>query len=247
MIKSFFSLIAILYLLPNTGWTQVPKVQIEYSYALDMYCPQKVDPEFLTPSQLQLIPKIPEYRKELLSKVSWFQSQWNQQGQPLLTQTVRVIGKPFPMKDIQASVFLCPRFPFMGTPLAFNVISYLNSSAKDIEGLNGNPMPVFFFVSTAFHEVLHKYINSILEKRPSAILAKLNETDLYEAHLHVFALQKLVFESLGLGYLLPQIQQLEALHGPDYVRAWKAIHDDSNFYAALIAELKITGPSSSAI
>jgi len=215
----------------------IPNVKFEYSYALDMYCPQKVEPEVLTPEQTALIAKLPQYRVELLSKLNWLQNQWDSQGQPLLMATVKNIGKPFPIQDLQAAVFLCPRFPFMGTPLALNVISYLDSSAKDIPNL-GKPMPIFFFISTTFHEILHKYINAILKKNPSSILSKINASDLYKAHLHLFALQKLVFESLGLSHLLPQIGRLEALHGAEYARAWKAVHNDSTFYNALIEELK---------
>jgi len=29
----------------------IPNLKIEYSYGLDMYCPQKVEPEVLTPLQ----------------------------------------------------------------------------------------------------------------------------------------------------------------------------------------------------
>lgn len=215
----------------------IPNLKIEYSYGLDMYCPQKVEPEVLTPAQVALIPKIPEYRSELLSKLPWFQAQWDQQGAPLLKTTVKVIGKPFPMQDLQAAVFLCPRLPFMGTPLAFNVISYLNSSSRGIPGL-GKPIPIFFFISTAFHEVLHKYINDILDKNPSKILTILNDSDLYKAHLHLYAVQKLVFESVGLSNLLSGIGQLEASHGSDYLRAWKTVHEHPEIQESLLMELK---------
>ena len=214
----------------------IPNVKIEYSFGLDMYCPLKVEPEILTEAQAALIPKIPVYRLELLDKLGWFQSQWTIQGRPLLTETVKVIGKPFPMGDLQAAVFLCPRFPFMGTPLAFNMISYLDSSAKDIASL-GTPMPTFFFISTAFHEILHKYIDNILNENPSNILKNTNASELYKAHLHLFALQKTVFESIGSAGLLTQIGKLEATHGPDYARAWQAVHGDPEFSSALLSEL----------
>lgn len=29
---------------------QVPPIKIEYSYVLDMFCPQKIEPEVLSPS-----------------------------------------------------------------------------------------------------------------------------------------------------------------------------------------------------
>lgn len=219
----------------------IPSLKLKYSYALDIYCPLQVTPEPLTPWQIALIPKIPQYRdQELLSKISWFQSEWNKQGTPLLAAAVNAIGKSFPMKEISAALFLCPRYPFMGTPLAFNVISYLNLPAKDIPTLAGKPMPIFFFVSTAFHEILHKYINSILEKKPSMVLKNLgtNLNSLYGAHLHLFALQKKVFTDLKLNKLLPSIAKLEASHGPEYDRAWKTVHEDAAVYNSLIDELK---------
>jgi hypothetical protein len=219
----------------------VPKLKLEYSYALDMYCPHNVVPETLTPAQVALIPKIPLYRdQELLLKLEWFQSEWDKQGNPLLMAAANAIGKPFPISEISAALFLCPRYPFMGTPLAFNVISYLNLPAMEIPALAGNPMPIFFFVSTAFHEVLHKYVNSILEKQSSAVLKTL-KTDLnslYGAHLHLFALQKKVFIDLNLANLLPAIEKLEATHGPDYVKAWKTVHGDPAIYQSLLDELK---------
>lgn len=207
-----------------------------------MYCPLQLAPETLTPEQVALIPKIPLYRKELLAKVPSLQKEWDKQGRPLLMTAVILVGKPFTMQDLQAAVFLCPRYPFMGTPLALNVISYMDGPAKDISALGGTPMPIFLFVSTTFHEILHKYVNDILAKRPSRILAITNDTELYETHLHVFALQKAVFEALNLAHLLPSIGALEASHGNpvanDYARAWKAVHESPAFAASLLSELK---------
>ena len=215
----------------------VPRLVLEYSYGLDLYCAPAVTPETLTPWQLAMIPKIPNYRSELLDKMPWFQSEWNRTGTPLMLEAARVIGKGFPVTEIRAAVFLCPRFPSMGTPLALNIISYLESTVKDIPSLD-KPLPIFFFVSTTFHELLHKYINAILIQTGSDVIARVNEPDLVKAHLHLFALQKLVFESLNIGQLLPQIQKLEAIHGPDYVRAWNLVHNDEALFTELINELK---------
>ncbi|MEZ0392119.1 MAG: hypothetical protein ACAH59_07895 [Pseudobdellovibrionaceae bacterium] len=217
----------------------IPKVTLEYSYALDLFCPENVEPEVLTAWQKNLIPQLPKFREELLSKLGWFQSQWDLQGNPLMTAATEVTGKSFQMGDLQAAVFLCPRYPFMGTPLALNIISYLESSAKQMPPLSGQPLPVFLFVSTTFHEILHKHINAILAKKPSKILSKIpHETELYKAHLHLFALQRKSFELLKLGHLLPSIQQLEATHGADYVRAWKSVYSSESLYENLLKELK---------
>ncbi len=218
---------------------EVPRLKLEYSYAIDMYCPLRVEPEALEPWQLALIPKISIYQVELIQKLDWFQFQWDTQGVPLLMAAMNEVGAPFPVSALQAAVFLCPRYPFMGTPLAFNAISYLESSADDIPSLGGQPLPVFFFISTAFHEVLHKYITSLLKLRPSRILQKIpNETPLYRAHLHLFALQRKSFESLGLSHLLPHIKKLESLHGLDYKRAWESVYSNNELYRELLGELK---------
>lgn len=214
---------------------QVPNLKIEQSLALDMYCPTSLAGSTLSPVQLALIPKLPAYASELAVRVPFFQSEWDARGPKLLATAAEIVGKPFEMRDLQAAVFLCPSLPFMGTPLAFNVTSYVAGTAKEI-GL-AKPTDVFYFVSTAFHEILHKYIDDILEKRPSAVLARTKDSALYESHLHLFALQKRAFEKAGLGSRLWEIQYLEASHGEDYARAWKAVHGDPKLEAELIAEL----------
>lgn len=230
---------SLLLALQSNSALTVPTVTLEYSYALDIFCPEAVEPEVLNDWQKALIPQIPQFRTELLSKISWFQSQWDQQGIPLMAAAAQQIGKSFPMGELQAAVFLCPRYPFMGSPLALNVISYLNSAALQMPPLGNKPMPVFFFVSTTFHEVLHKYINAILERQPSPILQDMpQEPELYKAHLHLFALQRKTFESLNLGHLLNGIQRLEATHGPAYVKAWNAVYSDSSLYERLLKELR---------
>jgi hypothetical protein len=226
----------LLFSITASASLQIPKVKIAQSVALDMICPAAVVDDKLTPVQLALISKLPSYDVELAKKVPWFQMQWDARGPHLMETATDVVGKPFPMQDLEAAVFLCPRFPFMGTPLAFNVVSYLDVTAKDL-GLQ-KPNDIFYFVSTAFHEVLHKYITDILSKHPSAILAATKEDDLYEAHLHLFALQKRVFERAGLVSRLREIEFVEAGHGPAYARAWKAVHGDAKLEADLIAELQ---------
>ncbi len=213
-----------------------------YSRALDGLCATRLADEKLDLNTLALIPKIPMYRdKELLSKVAFFQAEWDNAGPIFLTAATRIVGKPFPMKELEAALYLCPRFPFMGTPLGFNVISYLNLPAKDIPGLAGKPLKPIYFVSTAVHEVLHKYINPILEKNPSATLKTL-KTDLlslYGSHLHLFALQRKILEEIGLTSMIPEIRALEGLHGADYKKAWDVVYaDDPTIYLALLAELK---------
>lgn len=204
--------------------TATPKVTFDYSYALDFVCPE---------------PVAPTMQDELLARLPELQQEWNAQGPHLLKATVAAIGTPFPAMELQAAVFACPRFPSMGTPLALNSVAYLQSAASLIPEMGGQTLPVFFFVSTAFHEILHKYIQGILEKRPSRILlAHTRESELYKAHLHLFALQKKVFEDLKLGNLLDSIGKVEALHGADYARAWRDVHGDPSVCAQLIEELR---------
>jgi hypothetical protein len=215
---------------------QTPKLKLEQSVALDIYCPTSVTNIPISPLQLALVAKLPIYRESLEAKVPWFQAEWDSRGPALLQIATEIVGKPFPMKDLEAALFLCPTLPFMGTPLAFNVTSYLDVTAKEVGLPKAND--VFYFVSTAFHEVLHKYIKHALSTNGSAILASMTEDELYEAHLHLFALQKRVLEKAGLASRLWEIEIVEASHGTAYARAWKAVHGNPKLEADLISELQ---------
>jgi hypothetical protein len=216
---------------------EVTSVLFEYSYGLDTFCPLETIPETLTDWQQALIPKIPTYRPELLARLDELTEHWESDGSPLLQAAVDLIDRPFERREVAVALFLCPRLPSMGTPIAINMISYLRSSAEDIPTLE-EPVNLFFFTSITFHELLHKYIHDLLAERPSAILAALEEPALVEAHLHLFALQKRVFEHLDMQSALPAIEAQEAQHGPDYERAWELVHGDSDLEEQLIAELR---------
>ncbi len=155
-----------------------------------------------------------------------------------LRKAVEVVGTPFVRTEYSASLFLSPRMPSMGTPLAINMLPYLKSSAADMPILaEGKPLHVFFFGTITFHEMLHKYVNQLLRKQPSTIVAGMQEPLLFERHLHVFVLQKRVFEALGMIEQLEAVGRQEASHGPDYVRAWARIHGDADLEQRLFEEL----------
>lgn len=171
---------------------QFPHLTMEYSYGVDTYCPEKVDPEVLPDWITKLIPKVPVYRTELLQKVPYFQEEWNKVESHFLGTTVSEIGIPFQRKEFSVFLFLCPRFPSMGTPLMINSISYLETPIPDIPTLE-KPMPIFLFNSIVFHEVLHKYVNDILKDHDSEILRRLPvefladmpNPELVKVHLHL--------------------------------------------------------------
>lgn len=110
----FIFLLSLLLVQAAKAAPKVPALILEYSYALDMYCPQQVVPESLNEWELALIPKIPTYRdQELLGKISWFQAEWNKQGTSLLIAAANEVKKPFPMVELTAALFLCPRYPLI--------------------------------------------------------------------------------------------------------------------------------------
>lgn len=221
----------------------IPRLTIEYSWALDEYAPKHVVPEVLSKAQLPLIEGIPVYRADLIANIPRFQEAWDQMAEGLLTTTVELAGQGFRRSEYSAAVFVNPRLPSMGTPLALNLISFLESSAADIPALE-KPQPLFLFVALLHHELLHKFVDGILAERPSKLLADLDDEalaglarpEMLRAHLHVFALQERVYQALELDEQLPWIRAQDALFGEEYTRAWELVRADG-FGAQLLAEL----------
>lgn len=240
---------------------QVPRLHLEYSVTLDDFCPRATVPETLTDWQQALIDEIPTYRVALVQRLPDFQQAWDDAAAHLLPATVRGAGHDFLRRDYGVALFLCPRLPSVGTPLAINVISYLEEAAPDIPTLTDldgdgdrDPLPTSLFVAITYHELLHKYLSDlpglssspVIEGLPGSATADLGARDLalLKAHLHLFALRRWVYEELAWTEEIPWIEALEATHGPGYRRAWELVHESGDYYEPLLEEIRAAGRAS---
>src|SRR6188472_3321239 len=103
--------------------------------------------------------------------------------------------------------------------------------------LGCTPKPILYFQGIVFHELLHTYVNSILGWSGSTpLLTKYaNEPDGVRRHLHLDAIQKLVYQKLGRAADLAAIVESDGANfGPDYRRAWQIVNDleDARAFAA---------------
>lgn len=145
--------------------------------------------------------------REIETNIQRFQEQWDTEGQPLLEAALTAIGIESPFKEIRASLISCG-LPSMSAPLLINVRHFIaatdGSFSTDGEGIN----------NLILHELLHRAVVAALERHPQGETPMWSK---YEAappivrnHIHVYALEKLVYESAGKGSELRKIKEWEA-------------------------------------
>ncbi len=201
---------------------QIPSLFLEPGFSLDLAFPfsENVHPDFDS-KWVELTHWIPE-----------IQEAWDTKKQCLET-TVDLLGKGFERRELSAALITCP-LPSMSYPLVINVSGFLKSSK--------NRKPEFYFFSTLYHELLHRYLNEqfsgVLSQSP--LLRKyIDQRELRAviSHLHLFAVQKAVYLKLQMeGELRQIIQWNSESDDPAYTRAWDIVNRLDGFEAYL-AEL----------
>jgi hypothetical protein len=157
------------------------------------------------------------------------QAVWDREGQKYLSTTFSEIGLPFPYKEMQAYLTVCPGVIPMSAPLFINVGRYLSSAATRY--------PDEHFVETLYHELMHTYIRRVVDT--SALRKKYaDEPRPVLSHLHVMALEKMVLLKLGKTDELKLVaNQYQSIMPPPYKRAWEIV-DKIEGYQPLVNELK---------
>jgi hypothetical protein len=165
---------------------------------------------------------------EAVRRVPELQERWNKEGLAYLRTTFDAIGLPFPFREMQAALTVCP-VASMSLPLMINVRGFLASA--------GNSRPDWYFPLLVFHELMHTYTRSV---NVSSSLRKkhVSESALTLNHLHVLALEKLVLTKLGKLTELRWIDDLYRMRlSAGYRRAWEIVNDVEGV-EAFVSELK---------
>lgn len=159
-----------------------PRVTIGYSSLLDDACVFQSGRPLDSARVNGVIAAVPTYERA-----------WATQGPTLLQAAQQVAGAPFRFSETTAALNTCG-IPNMSFPLI------LNSRTFSATGAPPTPDGVAIFVNTLFHEVLHRYIVDALRSRPtsSPMMARYaSEMPVVQNHLHLFALQEVVYRKLG--------------------------------------------------
>jgi hypothetical protein len=159
---------------------------------------------------------------------SRLQHDWDNEGRRYLEYVLREIGAPFPYREMQATLTVCPA-DTMSMPLLINVRRFLPDAKV--------ALPREDFSERLFHELMHHYVAMVRGSPLQRKYAAESPTTLY--HLHVMALEKLVLTKLDRTEEL-QFLDHEYRNDPSpgyYKRAWEIVSDVEG-YDAFIAELK---------
>jgi hypothetical protein len=210
-----------------SGAIAVPAVKIDHSTLIERYCsgasPAKPDPAVSA---------------ELDARVSEFQAAWDKDGPALLAEDVRLTGQPFRFHETIAALSACPDLPSMSLPLTINAVrftnAYLSSPSLPPQpvglGRVGPPpgprkvIPLSGFAPVLWHEVTHRFVHDIISAKPghtTPLLQKYSaENQITRSHLHLFALNQLIWRKLGReSEFDAQEQSLKSRGIQAYVRA----------------------------
>ncbi len=246
--------------------SDIPKVFWDYGFGIQQFCAQSavgyldkvpIDGQYNRKLFQTWLTKSGTWTNEAIKELPSFQSAWERLGPQLLTKAIEVVGHPFERTELTVSLVLCMNLNSMGTPLLVNIPYYLSGPADAYSsnsvwkqklsevGLS-LPLPISTFTEMTFHEVLHLYVMQIMRGRHSDVLSNRYkaESDSVKAHLHLFAIEKEVFERLtkesgdaSYVQLLNTSQKLfQASSAKDYLRAWEIVNTDGA--EAFIDELK---------
>jgi hypothetical protein len=194
------------------------KVFLEYTPDFDRrYCKDQINPQWI---------------QEAFTKLPVFQRYWDQQGFPLTQAVESLVGLPYSRRELSAGLILCKTAVGMTMPLILHYWPFLNGPS------NGQPKDPEFFLDFIFHETLHRYVIDRLGWAPKTplLLKYKNETAPVRIHLHLDAIEKMVYLRLGKDEMLAKIIKNAKVHGPDYVRAWQII--ESEGWEPFVNELK---------
>jgi hypothetical protein len=134
---------------------------------------------------------------------------------------------------MQAYLTVCAVGGSMSMPLLINMRPFLASTAT-VPGLR---WPESYFPGLVFHELMHHYVSPV---SPVSKLRRKYSSEVPQTlnHLHVMALEKVVFSRLRLSSELKFLDQAYRTTAPPaYKRAWEIVNDVEGEHA-FIAELK---------
>ena len=160
-----------------------PQITFQYSPVFDASCAeatkQAIDSEAVN---------------ELQGRLASFEETWRRDAPQLLGSVPELTNVPFRFRETKAALILCG-FPSMANPLMINVSRYLKATAK------GPVTPLAVFSNSLFHEALHRYITDWLDTQRGHTTPSLEkygaEPKLVLTHLHLFAIETLVYRKLG--------------------------------------------------
>jgi hypothetical protein len=156
----------------------------------------------------------------LVQKLPALQKAWSEQGSELFRETSRILNSSFGYQKHKTGVFFCETIPSWGFPRIVRVNT--NTKAQNQIDHTENEL----FIDTVFHEHLHLLVYRLLKwKLESPMLVQYRNEDVNtRGHLHLFAIQKMVYENLNRGQSWNKVLSENQRTDKSYRRAMEIIY-----------------------
>lgn len=107
-----------------------------------------------------------------------------------------------------------------------------------LQSFSSTPVPPRYKLDTAFHELLHAFVDRHTPANSGLLAAHAEEPSCVRNHLHLLALQKAVLIKLGEKDALAQVISIDSqLPSGCYRRAWALVNETQSHYLPYISEL----------
>ncbi len=172
----------------------------------------------------------PAWADEADQRTTEFAALWEKNADELLGRLVDDFQKGFSRKEMTATLSVCPHSS-ISNPLVINVKPYLKTFMPQYPS-----WPNQAFVDAVFHELIHNWLNDNLAWPTPLMNLYKNEPPVVLNHLHLIAIQRLIYGELKRDDLTKWIVDLYSTDQDDYGRAWQIVEKEGP--AAFLAELK---------
>ena len=178
-------------------------------------------------SQMFKVPINAEAVKAAVQRAPELQRLLNREIGPYLSATYAEVGIPYPYREVQATLTVCPGVITMSAPLFLNVSQFLPTADPRVDDR--------YFVEMVYHELMHTYVAPA--SQGSSFRRKYADEDpLVLSNLHVMALEKFVLLKMGR---VEELKHVAAGYRASKTlkRAWEIV-DQVEDYHAFVKELK---------
>lgn len=193
---------------------RVPKLSITYEGFYDQRCGVGRVPE-------------PGVRDELRRRLKDFQSTWAAFGPRLMKVTRELARQPYRFSEAEVALHGCSNFGSVSSPFLIAAGRYTDAwaAASESDGTFRTRHSMSEFVNSIWHEVHHRYVREILAARTGGLTPLLRKYAQESAptrnHLHLFALERLAWDRIGLGSEQDKREAQEFSNGePELRRAY---------------------------
>lgn len=222
MKKTLLLMIAALCTLSMTKKNSIPYLEFEYAGVFDQICAGKAG-KTMKADIVQLA----------RSSTPRFQGYWDESAPPLMTTLFELVGREFYRSELTVYTTICDYIP-MSQPFLLNVQNWIQ---EDTDRTRRS------VVQMTFHEFLHKYLVSVADwKKIQLVHGEFKDEDAsVKAHLHLMALEMMIYESSGRQDLFDTADFVyKNLIKGSYKRSWELVleHGPEKFLEDLKKALK---------